>query len=106
MEFFTPLFNRKRIKTLIKSLKILQDNLGRFNDYSVQQESLAVFLEQNPFKGADGIKVAESIGALTAMLNLLQKKERDQVMANFARFDSEETRSLFQKLFSIKETIS
>lgn len=103
MEFFTPLFNRKKIKSLIKSLKILQDNLGRFNDYSVQQGSLAVFLDTHPIKGANGIKVAESIGALTAMLNLLQQKERDQVMANFARFDSEETRELFQNLFTSKE---
>lgn len=103
MEFFTPLFNRKWIKSLIKSLKILQDNLGRFNDYSVQQESLAIFLDATPIKGADRIKVAESIGALTAMLNLLQQKEKDQVMANFAHFDSNETRSLFDKLFSSKE---
>ena len=102
MEFFTPLFPRKKIKTLIKSLKLLQDNLGRFNDFSVQQESLSVFLTDNPIKGADGIKVAESIGALTAMLNLLQQKERNLIMENFARFDSLETRTLFDNLFSIE----
>lgn len=100
MEFFTPLFSRKKIKTLIKSLKVLQDNLGRFNDFSVQQESLSVFLNDNPIKGAAGIKVAESIGALTAMLSLLQRKERNLVMENFARFDSVETRTLFDNLFS------
>lgn len=100
MEFFTPLFSRRKLKSLIKSLKVLQDNLGRFNDYSVQQESLSVFLNDNPIKGADGIKVAESIGALTAMLNLLQQKERNLVMDNFARFDSVEIRTLFDNLFS------
>ena len=102
MEFFTPLFHRNKIKTLIKSLKVLQDNLGRFNDYSVQQESLSVFLAEHPLKGTDRIKVAESIGALTAMLNMLQQKERNLVMANFLKFDNRDTRMLFDNLLSIK----
>ncbi|MGL1930489.1 MAG: CHAD domain-containing protein [Desulfotalea sp.] len=101
MEFFTPLFETKEIKALIKSLKVLQDNLGRFNDYSVQQESLAEFLSANTVKGADGLKVAESIGALTAMLNIRQQKERNLVMSNFATFDSRETRQLVNRLFSV-----
>lgn len=99
MEFFTPLFAKKEIKSLIKSLKVLQDNLGRFNDYSVQQESLAEFLTKYPLKGADGIKVAESIGALTAMLNLRQQHERNLVMSNFATFDSAQTHQLVDTLF-------
>ncbi len=100
MEFFVPFFDRKKIRALIKSLKVLQDNLGRFNDYSVQQIFLADFLKQNHFRGSKNIKVAESIGALTAMLNLLQKEERAKVMDNFARFDSPDTRLLFSQLFS------
>lgn len=100
MEFFTPLFDRKKIKTLIKSLKILQDNLGRFNDFSVQQVSLTDFLHSFSSEDEKSIKVAESIGGLIAMLNHLQKKEKDQVMANFTLFDSEETRTLFHDLFS------
>lgn len=101
MEFFTPLFPKKQIKGLIKELKVLQDNLGRFNDYSVQQTSLAVFLSDNPVEGSRGLKVAEAIGALTAMLNLRQQKERNLVMDNFSRFDSEATRQLFTQTFSL-----
>ncbi len=104
MEFFTPIFARE-IKGLIKSLKVLQDNLGRFNDYSVQQESLAAFLDQNLIKGKDRVRVAESIGALTAMLNLLQKEERAKVVENFSRFDSRETRARFKNLFSQEEKV-
>ncbi len=103
MEFFTPLFDSKEIKTLIKSLKILQDNLGKFNDFSVQQVSLADFLSSFPRTDKNSIKVAESIGGLIAMLNYLQKKEKEQVMANFALFDSEETRTLFNALFSTRD---
>lgn len=100
MEFFTPLFDEKKIKFLIKELKGLQDNLGRFNDYSVQQLSLSAFFADNHLKGKNLIKVAESIGALIAMLNLLQQKERGQVMENFTQFDSTEIRELFHNLFS------
>ena len=45
MEFFSPLFPENEIKTLIKSLKVLQDNLGNFNDYSVQQKFLRHVLD-------------------------------------------------------------
>lgn len=100
MEFFTPLFDEKKIRLLIKGLKALQDNLGRFNDYSVQQLSLNTFLANNHIRGKNLIKVAESIGALIAMLNLLQQKERGHVMENFSQFDSTETRELFDNLFS------
>lgn len=103
MEFFTPLFDAQEIKSLIKSLKVLQDNLGNFNDFSVQQGFLRqIVLSSLPQFGKNEIQVTESIGALTAMLYRLQLKERKQVMKNFARFDSEETRALVKKLFQDK----
>jgi len=103
MEFFTPLFDKGAIKQLIKTLKVLQDNLGKFNDYSVQQAFLRQVLDHDlkRFKGNE-MRITESIGALTAMLYRLQKKERNQVMKNFVRFDSEETRRLFKELFQQK----
>lgn len=107
MEFFTPLFPEKEIKTLIKTLKVLQDNLGKFNDYSVQQEFLRQILRTDLSEFREQkIQVTESIGALTAMLFRLQQKERKQVMKNFARFDNIETRSLFKSLFTNEEVSS
>ena len=103
MEFVAPLYNQDDIKVLIKTLKVLQDNLGKFNDYSVQQAFLRQVLDHDlkRFKG-DEMQIIESIGALTAMLYRLQKKERNQVMKNFARFNSEETRLLFNESFQQK----
>lgn len=103
MEFSLPLFSRKKIKILIKSLKVLQDNLGRFNDYSVQQISLGQFMSEQSLSGIKGMKVAESIGALTAMLHQLQCRERNLVIENFSRFDSEKTRTSFAELFRTKD---
>ena len=100
MEFFAPFFPDNEIDTLIKALKLLQDNLGKFNDYSVQQTFLRQVLKTkiNGFGGLE-VKVAEGVGALTAMLNRLQQKERRQVMKNFGHFDSSETRATLTKLF-------
>jgi CHAD domain-containing protein len=106
MEFFTPLFPENEINTLIKALKLLQDNLGNFNDYSVQQRFLKqVLSEKMPRFGGVELKVAESVGALTAMLHRLQQKERRQVMKNFALFDNLETRATFAKLFHTEESV-
>ena len=104
MEFFTPLFQADRVKELITALKRLQDNLGLFNDYSVQQLFLQqVLVEDNPEFKKNKTAVIESIGALTAMLYQLQVKERNRVMESFRAFDSEETRNSFKKLFDTSE---
>ncbi len=103
MEFALPLFSKKKIKSLIKSLKVLQENLGKFNDYSVQQISLGMFMSEHALSGTKGMKVAESTGALTAMLYQLQCRERNLVMENFSRFDSEKTRTSFAELFQVED---
>ena len=103
MEFFAPLFPPDDIRLLIKSLKVLQDNLGKFNDYSVQQGFLANMLAGDFKRGAEAIQVAQAIGALTAMLYRLQIDERSQIMHNFNKFDSPEIRAEFDKLFVTEE---
>jgi CHAD domain-containing protein len=103
MEFFAPLFPAEEIRRLIKALKGLQDNLGKFNDYSVQQSFLAKVEAGDPRRGSEVLQVAQAIGGLTAMLYRLQTEERSQIMTNFARFDSEEIRADFDKLFYKEE---
>lgn len=106
MEFFAPIFSEDDLKMLIKALKSLQENLGNFNDYSVQQIFLRQILREkmSGFRGSE-LKVAESVGALTAMLYRLQNNERSQVMKNFILFDSSETRTIFTKLFRTEESV-
>jgi len=99
MEFALPFFPKKKVKVLLRPLKVLQDNLGRFNDYSVQQISLGKFMSDQHISTGKSLKVAESIGALTAMLYQLQCRERNFVMENFASFDSEEVHDSFSDLF-------
>lgn len=100
MEFFSPIFPAQVLARLLKPLKNLQDNLGLFNDYSVQQESLHDFLlaHGKNRKGAD-IEVAQSVGALITVLHGLQLQERAKVMKNFARFNRPKVQQTFKALF-------
>lgn len=100
MEFFAPMFPRAAFKTLLKPLKKLQDNLGLFNDYSVQQESLKTLLPKFSRKqSGTGLEMAQSVGALTAIMHHRQLEERAKVMANLVSFNSRATRQLFATLF-------
>ncbi|WP_071673427.1 CHAD domain-containing protein [Nioella nitratireducens] len=100
MEFFGPVFPKSAFKSLIKPLKRLQDNLGLFNDYSVQQESLQAFLAGLDRADHDGnLELAQSVGALIAVLHQRQLEERGKVVESFARFNSAETQQTFRDLF-------
>jgi CHAD domain-containing protein len=103
MEFFTPLFPPTEMKHLVRSLKTLQDNLGNFNDYSVQQQFLEKILASEIAGGGKALTVAHAIGALTAMLHQLQGVERGRIMTNLAGFDSSEIRAVFKELFLIED---
>ncbi|NOR41728.1 MAG: CHAD domain-containing protein [Gammaproteobacteria bacterium] len=100
MEFFSPMYPARKIKGLIKALKLLQDNLGLFNDYSVQQDSLQAFILNHASKGQkQDLIVAKSVGALIAMLYQKQLEERARVISNFEIFDSQTIQQQFRGLF-------
>lgn len=99
MEFFTPLFPPAEIKQLIRALKLLQTNLGNFNDYSVQQQFLEKLLKSGIVGGAKALTLAYSIGALTSMLYQLQGDERGRIIEHLAAFDSPDIRDAFTKIF-------
>ncbi len=100
MEFFGPLFDKTAFKTIIKPLKRLQDNLGLFNDCSVQQAALLDFVAQQTSRtGQANAELSMSVGGLIAVLDQKQKHERTRVIANFQHFDSAEVRRLSRSLF-------
>ncbi|CUJ92972.1 hypothetical protein RUE5091_01279 [Ruegeria denitrificans] len=104
MEFFAPLFDKGEFKSIIKPLKIMQESLGLFNDYSVQQEALLEFVAtQSDAQNRTNAQLAMAVGGLIAVLDQRQKTERDRVIANFQHFDSSKIQTLFRTLFRHKE---
>ena len=102
IESAQPLFDGKQVKHLLKTLKGLQEHLGSFNDQSVQQATLAQCLERYPGTGPNAKSLAESIGALTAMLYRKQLAERRMIIENLSRFYSPDTQAAFSALFDLK----
>ncbi|SEA26474.1 CHAD domain-containing protein [Desulfuromusa kysingii] len=95
LELFRELFAKETIRRLIKYLKGLQDNLGNFNDYSVQQQFLLQFAQG---KNISAEQLA-SINGLAAVLYHKQSVERGLVVQNINEFINQEVENLFQELF-------
>jgi CHAD domain-containing protein len=100
LEFFASLHPPDKTGQLIKQLKKLQDNLGEFNDLSVQQTDLKSFLDK-PDAQRSAVSSA-AIGALIAKLENRQKEVRREFAGVFQAFASSNNVDRFRKLFHIK----
>ncbi len=94
LEFFTDLFPKKQIRPLLKALKKLQDNLGEFNDLSVQRERLEDYLKRH--KVSPDTEAA--VNALNGVLFNRQLNERARVRQQLGVFLSEEVRQSVESL--------
>lgn len=99
LEFFSSLFPKNRILKFINHLKILQDNLGKFNDYSIQQEFLQKYLRQLSLTDMKNKPLIAALGALIGVLYDRQLKIREEFTVCYAQFASPENINLAMKLF-------
>lgn len=100
MELFGPLFDASEFRKLLKPLKKLQDNLGRFNDCAVQQNALLhMIANKSDSAGQVNAQLGMAIGGLTTALAQQQEAERDKVMEKFSSFDSAKSRKRFRCMF-------
>jgi len=96
LELFGELFPRRQIKQLVGDLKKIQDNLGRFNDYSVQGLFMANIGQEKNITDEQ----RASIYGLVAVLYNKQNQERSLVETRLAQFCNSQVVDEFQKLFS------
>ena len=99
MEFFQSLYDADRLWRLIKALKLLQDNLGDFNDYEVQQGSLREFAEDMVSRQAAPAATLMAMGRLVEELENGQARERHQFGQRFAQFAKRKNQRLARDLF-------
>lgn len=100
LEFFTPLYNQEQIKQLVRQLKMLQNNLGDFNDLSVQQQMLADYLSQIRQRTVKSRELAASIGGLMTDLNRSHREVRAHFEATFIHFARKKNLALYHKIFN------
>ena len=99
MEFFSSLFSRKKMDTLISQLKKLQDNLGDFNDLCVQREYLLNLIEELPTTQQQNKKTLAAIGSLIGAMDKEKQTVKDAFAKTFSEFASSANQELFRELF-------
>ncbi len=99
LEFFASLYDQEQMKQMIRQLKILQNNLGDFNDLSVQQEMLAGYLSQIPPGTKKSRELAAAIGGLMTDLADRHREVRTHFEETFAHFAGKKNLSLYHSLF-------
>jgi len=100
LEFFSSLFSTGEINMAIKQLKRLQDNLGIFNDLSVQQDMLRKYLAGLKPGSRKNQELATAIGGLLTNLYHEHQRVRKGFSSKFHRFSCEENQLLYAKLFN------
>jgi CHAD domain-containing protein len=99
LEFFASLYEKKKVSTLIKQLKRLQDNLGRHQDICFQQEGLRTFAGEMSKTGERTEMTHVAVGALIGSLENDKHAVRDAFSGVFESFTSPENTRLFVELF-------
>ncbi len=104
LELFRGLYPEDQMQLLIAALKRLQDNLGNFNDFEVQQDSLRQFAHEMEAEGLAPVDTLLAMGTLVEHLRQRQARARRQFAASFTAFSAEEPRKAFLTLFKSRSS--
>jgi CHAD domain-containing protein len=97
--FGSSLFDAEVVKPMIRTLKGLQDVLGRHQDREVQV-ALLRSLAPEVAKADRGAEALMSLGALIARLAEDERAARNEFAGSFAEFASKEQRHLVKETFA------
>jgi len=103
LEFFSELFPADATRPIEKQLRRLQNRLGAFNDYSVQQKSLLDYWAGKRGEPGGHADLALAIGGLVAVLNSRQQAERQAIHDDLETFCSAEVSLPMKQTFKARE---
>lgn len=103
LEFFASLLDRDEVAALVAPLKVLQDNLGAYNDLSVQTTRLEADLARlAAARGRSQASAAEAaaLGGLLTALDRERRRVRKQFQRTFAAFAHRDVKARFKRLIA------
>jgi CHAD domain-containing protein len=100
MEFFAPLFAPKEINRLLKQLKLLQDNLGQFNDYCIQETYLLQLADELSLRNRNHRRTLVAIGSLIGAVDEHKQQVKAEFAHTFTQFSAPKNKKLFRQLFA------
>ena len=99
MEFFQGLYPQKKIIKPIKTLKLLQENLGDYQDLHVQIESLKRFRREMETASTLSELTRQAMAMLMNILDQRQHDVRGEFARSFQQFSQTDNRYQFKLLF-------
>jgi CHAD domain-containing protein len=100
LEFFRSFYNDAEMERFLKQMKKLQDNLGDFNDLSVQQDMLALRLSELRGRSKRTMQMGASLGGLITALSRKHRLVRKAFQKTYSDFSKTGNRNLLNKMVS------
>ena len=102
LEFFSSLFPREKIHDLIGQLKKLQDVLGGYNDFRVQQQRLQDLAGKLPRTDSRSEKTVAAIGSLVKAMEREKRKAIIVFAKSFSDYASAPKQEVYRELFGAR----
>jgi CHAD domain-containing protein len=102
LEFFSSFYAPEDMSRFVRHMKKLQDNLGDFNDLSVQQDLLLGKLDELSGRGKRTMKLAAALGGLIAALADRHRVVRGEFNATYAAFATDQNIRLLKSMVTGK----
>jgi CHAD domain-containing protein len=97
LEFFGELYDHDELDAVLKDLKQVQNCLGAYNDFAMQQGSLLTYCQAH--RETMSVEQALSVGGLISVLNLQQREERARAERALATFSKAPIHREFRRAF-------
>lgn len=94
LEFFRSFYDETMHDQFIQQMKKLQDNLGDFNDLSVQEQMLGAQLDELQQKNRQTLRQAAALGGLITVLAKKRQALRSMFATTYADFSSVQNKEL------------
>jgi CHAD domain-containing protein len=99
VEFFRSLFPARDVARAVRVLKRLQDVLGSFQDFEIQQHEIAGLRARLEARGALDARAAKALDLLVADLAARQRVAREDFARRFEDFDTSKHRRAYRALY-------
>ena len=99
LEMFSPLYPSSELKSAVRELKALQDNLGEFQDSQVQAHAIRVLAEEMLAERAGSASELMAMGRIADALEDRQARARDEFAARFDRFSCAAVTARYRRMF-------
>jgi CHAD domain-containing protein len=102
-EFFQNLYPKNKVRELINSLKVLQDNLGEFQDLIVQRISLQQFILDMEEETGLTRGTRHAMELLVFRLEQRNQQVRIEFAERFEKFSSPSNRKLYKQIYATQK---